>query len=95
MFEQEKLKNIATEFCNNWILPQDRFNALKDFIESVNAISQPLEAEVSKLLLSELRKHYLVEIDFDTGEPKADMKTLMELWDKVNNYLEIKAVGKS
>jgi hypothetical protein len=36
-----------------------------------------------------LRKHYLVEIDFETGEPKADMKTLMDLWEKVNNHLEI------
>ena len=56
-------------------------------------LASQLEPQVGKLLLSEIRKHYLVEIDIETGEPKADMKTLMELWDKVNKYLEIKTVG--
>jgi len=44
-------------------------------------------------LLTELRKHYLVEIDFDSGLPKADLKTVMKLWDEVNKKLNIKTVG--
>ena len=40
-------------------------------------------------LLKELRKHYLVEIDFDTGMPKADMKDILDLWDRVNKELKI------
>lgn len=49
-----------------------------------------LELKEGKQLLSELRQHYLVEIDFETGEPKADMKILLDLWSRVNNYLQIK-----
>tara|TARA_R110002020_G_C15757092_1_gene726726 strand:+ start:214 stop:504 length:291 start_codon:yes stop_codon:yes gene_type:complete len=44
-------------------------------------------------LLTELRKHYLVDIDFDSGLPKADLKTVMKLWDEVNKKLNIKTVG--
>lgn len=44
---------------------------------------------VSTRLLRELRKHYLVEIDFDSGLPKADMKTIMDLWGEVNKELQI------
>lgn len=69
---------------------------LRDLITDVEReLSSQLEPQVGKILISELRKHYLVEIDIDTGEPKADMKTLMELWEKVNNYLEIKTIGKT
>ncbi len=43
-------------------------------------------ADVSKRLLFDLRKHYLVEIDFNKGTPRADMQTLMKLWDEVNDF---------
>jgi len=44
---------------------------------------------VSKRLLTEVRNHYLLCTDFETGEPKADMKTLLKLWEDVNNELNI------
>ena len=44
--------------------------------------------EKCKVLLSELRKHYLVEIDSENSQPKADIDTILNLWNEVNKILK-------
>jgi len=74
------------------VMDEDMF--VETICERYNEIVSQIEPPVGKRLIAELRKYYLVEIDIETGEPKADMKTLMKLWDEVNEYLEIKTIGK-
>ena len=49
--------------------------------------------ETGRRLLTELRKCYLVEVDNETGEPKASLNEQLALWEKVNNFLEIKTLA--
>lgn len=46
-----------------------------------------------EVLLSEMRRVFLVELDVKTGEPKASMKEILDLWDEVNNALGTKTIG--
>ena len=41
----------------------------------------------AKVLLEEVRNHYLLCTDFETGHPKANLNVLLKLWDEVNNEL--------
>jgi hypothetical protein len=41
-------------------------------------------------LLTESRNHFLYEIDIESGEPLADLSTLINFWGKVNNALNPK-----
>lgn len=51
-----------------------------DYVEYANSLVKNLIlSDVSTHLLRELRKHYLVEIDFESRLPKADIKTIMSL----------------
>lgn len=92
------IDELWNKYANDLINPykDEELMDKEQFTQAIaEVISRPLEVGVGKHLLTELRKHYLVEIDFETGEPKADMKTLMDLWEKVNNHLEIKTIGKT
>ena len=44
-------------------------------------------------LLTEVRFRLLVDIDHE-GEPRSSMTELLDMWDKVNKALAIKAIGE-
>jgi hypothetical protein len=51
--------------------------------------SNQMQEKIKELedLLLKVRNYYLFGNDFETGEPKASIKELMEFWEKANEAL--------
>lgn len=78
------------------VIHESRFDNIADSIlKAFKPNEEANKIDEGKHLLTELRKHYLFELDLDSNEPKASLAILMDIWGRVNNYLQIETTKRS